>query len=146
LPADSETQMDIRSINDFDQIRCLEERLIDPEWRCRTEFLNSVIDDQFEEHNPNHGFDCVVSKQKALRWLAQPEEQVTWSITQFAVKMASDDVAMARYLSQKTKLIGDRTIIKYHSRLSVWKKNQSDPDIPWKLFFHQSLSLNAPDG
>lgn len=135
--------MNICNMNNSEQIKHLEECLVDPKWRCHPDFLNKLIADDFEECNPNHGFEHTVNKQEALHWLAQPEEHVSWTITQFTVKMASDDLAIARYLSQKTKSVDNITITKHYTRLSIWRKRQLDPDIPWELLFHQSLSLDA---
>lgn len=134
-----------QNMNHDETIRHLEECLIDPKWQIKTDFLNQVIDDEFEESNPLHEHGKTVGKKDAIAWLTQQrDESVSWSILQFSVKMLTHDIAIAQYLSQKTDTRNNTINIKYYRRLSIWKKQLDHSAIPWTLVFHQSINSPSP--
>ncbi len=120
--------------NLLNQIRVLEESLLKPHSRNDIDTLSTLLHDDFEEFGSS-GRLC--KKQEAIEWLVREDDNTVWSMTDFTVKLLSDDVALATYRAHKS----DHTTStnKHSMRVSIWQRVGNN----WMLRFHQGTNIES---
>lgn len=106
-----------------DDIRELEERLLDPAVRGSADALDRLVSDQFVEFGSS---GRVYTKAEVIaQLLASPS--VTVSVVDFRVLAVAPDVALATYRTPGSL------------RSSVWRREGGD----WRIVFHQGTTTSG---
>jgi hypothetical protein len=114
------------------QIKGLEETLLQGHTRADQQMLSKLLHDDFEELGAS---GHVVTKSEAIDWLLREDDHIQWSLSDFKVRRLSDEIALATYRAQKTDLAANTT--KHSLRSSLWLKTETG----WALRFHQGTNL-----
>ena len=116
------------------QIKDLEQSLLQRHTRSNEAYLNSLLHDEFEELGES---GKVVTKWEAIEWLLREADGVQWSLSNFRIKSLSDELVLAIYIACKSDLTAGTD--KRSLRSSVWKKTATS----WALLFHQGTSISS---
>jgi hypothetical protein len=111
-----------------DQVRQLEERLLDPGVRASPQELDDLLADEFVEFGASgRTFD----KRQIIESLGQESAVVRRWLTGFTVTVLAPDVVLATYRSARQDSAEARPV---HSlRCSIWKRTEGR----WQIVFHQ---------
>lgn len=110
------------------QIKALEQSLLQRHTRSDINRLNLLLHDEFEEFGAS---GQIVNKMEAIEWLLREDDGVQWSLSDFRIKCLSDELLLATYIACKTN--PTLNINKRSMRSSLWKKTGTS----WALLFHQ---------
>jgi len=117
-----------------EQLRLLEQRLLEPEVRRSAEHMGELLADEFVEFGSS---GRVYSKRDAVEGLAHaPTVRIT--LSDFEAKLLAPGVALATYRAVKHD--EPRGQMKHSLRSSIWKLL----DGRWQVVFHQGTPTAAP--
>ncbi|HUW84615.1 MAG TPA: DUF4440 domain-containing protein [Phycisphaerae bacterium] len=117
-----------------EQLRVLEERLLQPEVRRSAEALGDLLADEFVEFGSS---GRVFSKQDAVEGLPHaPTVRIT--LSDFKATLLAPGVALATYRAVKHD--EPKAEMKHSLRSSIWKLL----DGRWQVVFHQGTPTAAP--
>jgi hypothetical protein len=108
-------------------LRELEEKLLDPEFRCNAEAVSPLVADDFREFGSS---GRVYDKTEALAAL-QNESPRLLTVTEFRVDSLAEDVVLITYEASSSE---GKTL-----RSSVWVRR----DGRWQIVFHQGTSSSS---
>ncbi len=111
-------------------IKELEFSLLKPEVRSSREALNELLTEDFIEFGSSGE---KYTKADILERLPNIIENVEYKVSDFTVDTPSDDIAIARYKTEKIINGKDKVI---SERSSHWRKT----DKGWQMFFHEATS------
>jgi len=114
------------------QIKSLEESLLQRHTRADQAMLRQLLHDEFEEPGASGN---MVNKSEAIDWLLREDDNIQWSLSDFQIRCLSDEIVLATYRAHKTDLSTRAT--KHSLRSSLWM-NTGDR---WVLRFHQGTNL-----
>ena len=114
------------------QIKTLEEKLLQRHTRADQEMLQMLLHDDFEELGASGN---IVTKPEAINWLRREDDNIQWSLSDFEVRRLSDRIVLATYRAQKTDLGTHAT--RQSMRSSLWIKSDSGR----MLRFHQGTNI-----
>lgn len=110
-----------------EQIRKLEEKLLDPQIRKSGQDLSNLLADEFLEIGSS---GRTYNKSDVINALSA-ECPGNMQISEFHMKLLSPDIALATYrILQTNKETGS---LRHFLHSSIWKRN----DGGWQLLFHQ---------
>ena len=109
----------------------LEELLLQRHARKDIKALERLLHDDFEEL-ASSGEYC--NKGDAIEWLIREDDSISWSLTDFRMRLLSGDVALASYCACKRDL--DSNMTKFSMRTSIWQKVEDR----WMLRYHQGTN------
>ncbi len=117
-----------------EQLRLLEERLLEPEVRRSVKELEILLADDFIEFGSS---GRIYNKQQVIDGLLiSPTVQIT--IMDFEIKLLALGVVLATYRVIKRNNQGGET--NYSLRSSIWKLHEGR----WQMVFHQGTPSLAP--
>ena len=114
------------------QIKSLEESLLQRHTRADQAMLRHLLHDEFEEPGASGN---MVNKSEAIDWLLREDDNIQWSLSDFQVRCLSDEIVLVTYRAHKTDLSTRST--KHSLRSSLWM-NTGDR---WALRYHQGTNL-----
>lgn len=117
-----------------EQLRLLEERLLQPEVRRSAEALGELLADEFVEFGSS---GRVYSKRDAIEGLAHART-IRITLSDFKATLLAPGVALATYRAVKHD--EPRAAMKHSLRSSIWKLL----DGRWQVIFHQGTPTAAP--
>jgi len=117
-----------------EQLRQLEQRLLEPEVRRSGEALGDLLADEFVEFGSS---GRVYSKQSAIEGLAHARA-IRITLSDFKATLLAPGVALATYRAIKHD--EPRGQMKHSLRSSIWKLL----DGRWQVVFHQGTPTGAP--
>lgn len=117
-----------------DQIRALEERLLQPDVRRSRTALESLLDDEFVEFaSDGNAYD----KEQVVEAL-QHELPLHRSISDFRTTLLSSDIVLATYEVARENCEASEVVRSLRS--SVWRRYRDG----WQLVFHQGTIRSVP--
>ncbi|HLJ77836.1 MAG TPA: DUF4440 domain-containing protein [Acidobacteriaceae bacterium] len=111
-----------------DELRLLEERLLDPEVRRDRAAVASLLASEFVEYGSS---GCVFTRDQILELLAA-EEPLQIGMADFAARLLAPHVALATWRASRPD--GAQSL-----RSSVWIRR----DGRWQMLFHQGTGIPA---
>lgn len=117
-----------------EQLRLLEERLLEPEVRRSVKELEILLADNFVEFGSS---GRMYNKQQVIDGLMIPST-AQMTIMDFEVKLLAPGVALATYRVIKLNNQGEET--NYSLRSSIWKLHEGR----WQMVFHQGTPSFVP--
>ena len=112
-------------------IKELELSLLKPEIRSSREALDKLLADDFVEFGTSGN---KYTKTDILERLPNTIERVEYTVSDFSVEMPSEDVAVAKFKTERTTDGKDKVI---SQRSSHWRKT----DMGWQMFFHEATPI-----
>lgn len=109
-----------------------EQSLLLPHSRKNTQLLDALLHDEFEEVGASGRF---VDKQQAMQWLMRENDDFDWALTDFRLRVLSDEMVMANYIAVKRHRKSGTE--KKSVRSSIWKKTGDN----WAMIYHQGTAL-----
>lgn len=119
--------------NIAEHIQQLELKLLQTDLEENPMLINELLSDEFEEIS-NSG--QVNSRDDVIHWLLAKNNHVRWSLTDFRIKVLTNDLVMAIYRAKKSD--DSENIGKGSIRTSLWKYQKG----AWKMLFHQASKRN----
>ena len=114
----------------MDEIKLLEERLLDPQFRKSRKDLEIILDDDFIEYGSSGG---VFNKKQIIDLLIS-EDMPNYTIMNFTARNLSHDIILANYQA----LNQDADRVQKSNRCSIWKRVSGH----WKMLFHQGTNCS----
>lgn len=114
------------------QIKSLEETLLQRHARADKAMLQQLMHDEFEELGASGN---IVTKNEAIEWLLREDDNIQWTLSDYKLRILSDEIVLATYCAHKTDLATNST--KSSLRSSLWMKTEYG----WALRFHQGTNL-----
>ena len=114
----------------MDEIKKLEEKLLEPLIRKSRTALESLLSDEFIEFSSSGG---IYNKTQIIEALLI-EENVLYTLKDFNTKLLSEHVVLATYLCLKN----DGSNVIKSIRSSIWKKSDN---AEWTMHFHQGTTI-----
>ncbi len=115
----------------------LENDLLKSEIRKRSEKINELLSNEFIEFCSSEG-EYYYQNGDVFQE-SDDNNELDWEITEFKIKMLSDDCILAMYKLIKHDEISESK--KYSLRSSIWKLINGK----WKMFFHQGTCTERFD-
>jgi ribonuclease HI len=116
----------------FEQIKKLEETLLQRHTRADREMLAMLLHDEFEEIGASGD---ICTKNNAIQWLLREDDAIQWSLTDYRVRQLADDMVLATYCAHKADL--KTGAAKQSMRSSLWVKSNTG----WAMRFHQGTNI-----
>ena len=114
------------------QIRVLEESLLQRHTRKDRKLLTELLHDDFEEIGASGD---ICTKNDAMEWLMREKDHIEWTLSDFKIKQLSSELILVIYCAYKTDLKTNK--IKRSMRSSIWVKTK----FGWAMKFHQGTNL-----
>jgi len=115
-----------------EEIRALEERLLDPDVRASSEDLDKLLSDDFVEFGSS---GRVYSKKLVIESLGRQLEKEHFSIYDFRAQSLGNGVVLATYRVIRYEDVSGKEV---HSlRSSIWKRENGC----WRMIFHQGTPM-----
>ena len=119
--------MELQGIAEHIKQRELE--LLQTNWRANPALIDDWLSADFEEI----GSDGKVSQRvDVVNWLLKKDNAIQWSLTDFRIKVLTDDLIMAVYFAKKCN--DPSSTSKGSIRTSIWQHQGNH----WKMVFHQA--------
>lgn len=116
-----------------EKIKELEFSLLKPEVRASREALDTLLADDFVEFGSSGN---KYTKQDILERLPSNTDKVEYKVTDFAVETPSEELAIAKFTTERTT---NGTELIVSKRSSHWRKNG---DL-WQMFFHEATPIQT---
>lgn len=113
-------------------IKELELSLLKPEVRSSRDTLDKLLADDFVEHGTSGN---TYSKLDILERLPNSPGNTKYTMSDFSVEMLSEDVAIAKFKTEKIADGKDKVI---SQRISHWRKTNKG----WQIFFHEGKRID----
>ena len=113
-----------------EQIEYLENKLLHTDVRKNPELLTSLLAEDFEEIGSS---GIVNTRAEVVEWLTRKEQDITWTLSHFRVKLLSENIVLANYQAIKNGTTSSKGSI----RSSIWQRNNGN----WQMIFHQATKL-----
>ena len=123
--------MELKRITEH--IKRLELKLLTTNLKGDSALIDELLSDDFEEISSN---GQINPRGDVVNWLLGKDNHIQWSLTDFRIKVLTDDLVMAIYVARK--LNDPNSTSKGSVRTSIWK-HQGDR---WKMLFHQASKIN----
>ena len=109
----------------------LELSLLKPEVRFSSDQLNLLLADDFQEFGSS---GLVYDKKVILERLPENLERAVYNVSDFSVKVLSDDIVLTTFKTEKVTNDADKV---FCLRSSLWRKTSGS----WQMFFHQGTPI-----
>jgi hypothetical protein len=121
-----------RDDSEFEEIRHLELRLLDPKVRASPDEISRLLADDFMEFGSSgHVYD----KQGIINGL-QDETNIFYELSNFQVKPLAPGLVLATY--RTTRYRAGRERFRSSLRSSIWRKEERS----WQMVFHQGTLVD----
>ena len=121
-------------MNIADHLKALEEQLLDPAVRCNTEFVSSLLADDFLEFGSS---GRIFDKAAILEELRNEPSRTTPRLSDFAVRPLAADTMLVTYRTTRLNSSGEPTGHALRSSIWIIRDNR------WQITFHQSTIAAA---
>jgi hypothetical protein len=115
-------------MNIADHLKALEEQLLDPAVRCNTEFVSSLLADDFLEFGSS---GRIFDKAAILEELRNETSRTTPRLSDFAVRPLAADAMLVTYRTTRLNSSGEPTGQALRSSIWIIRDNR------WQITFHQ---------
>ncbi|SFE09231.1 DUF4440 domain-containing protein [Nitrosomonas sp. Nm166] len=116
-----------------EHIKQLELKLLQTDLTANPTLMDDLIAGDFEEISSN---GRVNSRNDVVNWLLQKNNNIQWVLTNFRIKVLTDDVVLVIYIAKI--LNGPNSASKGSIRSSIWKCRDQN----WKIIFHQASQID----
>ena len=116
-----------------EHIKQLELKLLQTDLRANPALINDLISGDFEEISGNGQMN---SRNDVINWLLQKDNNIQWALTNFRIKVLTDEVILVIYIAKK--LNDPNSTSKGSIRFSLWKQQDQN----WKMIFHQASKID----
>lgn len=115
-----------------EHIKQLELKLLQTDLRANPALINDLISGDFEEISGNGQMN---SRNDVINWLLQKDNNIQWALTNFRIKVLTDEVMLVIYIAKK--LNDPNNTSNGSIRSSIWKQQDQN----WKMIFHQASKI-----
>lgn len=122
----------MKTQNEPEIIRELEERLLQPSVRASEKDVSEILADDFIEY----GSSGRIYDKKSVIEGFQSKDSTQRSLSDFMIKKLDTNTFLATYLAMKQETNGQKS---YSLRSSIWKMIENR----WQIIFHQGTPTNG---